>query len=621
LADAILGWLKLIDNNLYKKIIFVFFISAIYIPFFYMQVSAQVSATSLILDGMHKFSPEDNPVYALPSFDDSQWKPVTIPGSWQSQGIEPEENVGWYRIHFTVHGAQYSRLALLLGRIGDADEVFLNGIKIGEEGVIGKRFVEATKVVRLYEIPHDLLKYHGTNVIAVRVLNTYLNGGIFDAGVTVGDYNTLLITKLKRDKTIGIAEFCFFTFFAIFFVTCFFFYIKGLRDKEYIYFWLFISLYAMLFVLGSLSFYNAGFKTPYIQQIINSISTLIPASLVLLLIYVYQKKFNIYIKSLLLTFFTIALINALYPVYVLKHFLYNVWKVTFIATAAFTVFLAVKAYLKKAYESAPILLGITGLVIGFILESIGGLDLLQITGFFLWDYSVAFFMICIMYALTARYMRIKELQSASVRIFKAHEDERKRLAREIHDGVGPSLLSIKLRLQMLEAQAKAGNQVEGESLSELLSEVTNTTEELRAVAMDLRPSFLENIDIIDAIRWHAEKLQERLGMQINVTTDGMTDIDSKMKDTIYRIYQETLSNAVKHSEATAVDIVLRMDGNFFSLEVKDNGKGFDPAHAETTEEGMGLSTIRERVELLGGILRIKSSDTMGTSVSIEVPVE
>jgi len=285
------------------------------------------------------------------------------------------------------------------------------------------------------------------------------------------------------------------------------------------------------------------------------------------------------------------------------------------------VFLALKAYMKKVHESAPILLGITGLAIGFILESIGGLDLLQITGFFLWDYSIAFFMICIMYALTARYVRNKELQSTSVRIFKAHEDERKRLAREIHDGVGPSLLSIKLRLQMLEAQVNAGKPVEEESFPELISEVTNTMDELRAVAMNLRPSFLENIDIVDALRWHARKSQERLEMQIEIKTEGVINIDPKMKDTIYRIYQETLNNAVKHSGATIVEVTLRMNGKILFLEVKDNGKGFDQTSKETKDEGLGLDTIRERVELLGGILRIKSSDRMGTSVSVEVPVE
>ena len=75
----------------------------------------------------------------------------------------------------------------MLGRIGDVDEVFLKGVKIGGEGLIAERFVEATKVERLYRIPGDLLRYEGTNVLAVKVMNTYLNGGIFDEGVTIGD--------------------------------------------------------------------------------------------------------------------------------------------------------------------------------------------------------------------------------------------------------------------------------------------------------------------------------------------------------------------------------------------------------------------------------------------------
>jgi two-component system sensor histidine kinase DegS len=174
---------------------------------------------------------------------------------------------------------------------------------------------------------------------------------------------------------------------------------------------------------------------------------------------------------------------------------------------------------------------------------------------------------------------------------------------------------------MLEAQVKGGNSVEKESFPELISEVTNTIDELRAVAMDLRPSFLENIDIVDALNWHAKKIHERLGMQINIKTEGRIQIDPKMKDTIYRIYQETLNNAVKHSGATIVEVALRLNGKFLSLEIKDNGKGFDLNSRETKDEGLGLDTIRERVELLGGILRIKSSDRMGTSVSVEVPVE
>lgn len=603
-----------------KTIIIVFFIGLI---LHCATINAQIPEHYIILDGLHKFSPGDNPAWSSPRHDDSQWQSIKVPGSWQSQEIKPVKGIGWYRIHFTAPDSlRYFQPAILLGRIGDADEVFVNGVKIGGEGLIGERFVEATKVERLYIIPANLLRHNDVNLIAVRVINTYLNGGIFDKNITIGDYNALLIEKFKRDKYIIAVEFCFFTFFAIFFITCLFFCIKGLRVKEYIYFWLFISLYGILFILGSVTFYNTGLKTLLIQQTINTFAALLPASLILLLIYVYQEKLNFYTKLFLLTFPIIALTATIFPGYSSRIYLYKLWKISFIFSAAFIVFHAVRAYLRKFYESGPILLGITGLIAGFILESVGGLDLLHITGFFLWDYSAGFFMICVMYALTARYTRIKEeLQSASVKILDAHEDERKRLARELHDGIGTSLLAIKLRLQMLEAKAKEGVPVEKELFLELISDIANSIDELRAIAMDLRPSFLENTDIVDAIIWHAGKVQEKLGIQMNVNADGLIKISSKTKDNIYRIYQEALSNAVKHSGATEVNVVLKMKGKFLSLEIKDNGKGFDQTRAERKGAGLGLYTIKERVQLLGGILRIKSSDKMGTSIWIEVPVE
>ncbi len=417
--------------------------------FYYPNAQAQNFNDYLILDGLHKFSPDDSTEYSSPGYDDSQWKSIAVPGSWQSQKIKPARGIGWYRIHFAFPANfKVSMPAILLGRIGDADEVFLNGVKIGGEGFINERFVEATKVVRLYRLPQNLLK-NKTNLIAIRVINTYLNGGIFDRDVLIGDYNRLLIEKFRRDRNTLILEFCFFTFFAMFFITCLFFYMKGIRDREYMYFWLFTLLYSVLFVFGSVSFYNMGLKTPLIQQTIILLSTILPVSLILLLTNIHQKKLGLYLKLLLLVFPLTALALVLFPDYTSRIFLYKLWRLFFILAAIFIVFHAIRAYYGKVHESGPILLGITGLIIGLILESVGGMDFLHITGFFLWDYSVVFFMICVMYALAARYTRIKdELREASLKIFEAHEDERKRLARELHR-VGQSLLSVKLRLKML----------------------------------------------------------------------------------------------------------------------------------------------------------------------------
>ncbi len=578
---------------------------------------------NIVLDGSHKYSPGDDPAWSLPTYEDSKWQSIIVPGSWQSQGTKSEKGIGWYRIHFAVtDGLRNMQLAILLGRIGDTDEVFLNGVRIGGEGLIGERFVEATKVNRLYIIPSGLLKYKEDNLLSIRVMNTYLNGGIFDRDIIIGDYNHLLAKKLNRDKYVLVMESCFFTFFAIFFVTCLFFYVQGLRDREYIYFWLFITAYGTLFFLGSLAFYNTGMKTVLVQHTINTLAALLPASLIMLLMRIYHEETPSYIKPVLLIYFLIAPATVLFPEYPLRGYLNKVWGINFILTAVFLVFSAMKAYRKRFYESGYILSGVTGLIAGLVLESVGGVDLLQVTGFFLWDYSAVFFMICLMCALTARYVRIREeLQSASVRIFDAHEEERGRLARELHDGIGPSLLAIKLRLRMLEAKAREGVPIGKEEFPELISDISNSIEELRTVAMDLRPSFLENVDITDAVNWHAEKIKEKLGIQIKVASEELTEIAPKTKDTIYRIYQEALSNSIKHSGATMINVVLKMKDDFLSLEIRDNGKGFDPGRQDRRGKGLGLYTMRERVELLSGIFSIKSSERTGTSIYIEVPVK
>jgi len=224
-----------------------------------------------------------------------------------------------------------------------------------------------------------------------------------------------------------------------------------------------------------------------------------------------------------------------------------------------------------------------------------------------------------MYALTSRYTRIKELQSASVKIFNAHEEERKRLARELHDGIGTSLLATKMKLEMLEAQANDNISTYKRELPELISEIDHSIGELRAVSADLRPSFLENTDLVAAIKWHAKKVKERSGIEINVSSGDIGQISLKIKENFYRIFQEALNNAVKHSGSTRVEVLLSRNKSYMVLEIQDNGRGFRSSGAEQ-DQGIGLYTIRERVELLGGIIKIKSSDKIGTDIFIEVPI-
>jgi signal transduction histidine kinase len=138
--------------------------------------------------------------------------------------------------------------------------------------------------------------------------------------------------------------------------------------------------------------------------------------------------------------------------------------------------------------------------------------------------------------------------------------------------------------------------------------------------MDLRPSFLENTELVEAIKWHAKKVKERSGIEVNVSAGDIGQISLKIKENFYRIFQEALNNALKHSGATKAEVLLSRDKSYIVLEIQDNGRGFRPDGTEQ-DQGIGLYTIRERVELLGGIIRIKSSDKIGTDIFIEVPIE
>jgi signal transduction histidine kinase len=203
------------------------------------------------------------------------------------------------------------------------------------------------------------------------------------------------------------------------------------------------------------------------------------------------------------------------------------------------------------------------------------------------------------------------------RVVEAQELERRRLARELHDETGQALTSILLRLKPLE-QSAASEEARAEvaSVREL---VVSTLQDVRRLAVELRPSALDDFGLVPAVERLAETFREQTGLAVDLEAQLADErLPSEVETALYRVVQEALTNVVKHSGADRVSILLARKSRAVVAVVEDDGSGFDPG---TTREGaLGLAGMRERVGLVGGRLRIESSAETGTTLVAEVPL-
>jgi signal transduction histidine kinase/streptogramin lyase len=212
-------------------------------------------------------------------------------------------------------------------------------------------------------------------------------------------------------------------------------------------------------------------------------------------------------------------------------------------------------------------------------------------------------------------------QEFSRRLMESQEQERQRLAAELHDSVGQSLLVIKNRAVM--ALEHSANQKLTEQITELSNVATHALRDVRGMAQDLRPFQLDELGLTKAILAMTRRLADSSNIQFHADIpdlNGELPKDSEIH--FYRIIQELLTNTVKHSKATKANLTVRKAGPILRALIQDNGCGFDASGSgpeSSVQSGFGLRSIRERVRALNGRLQLDSRAGEGTSVTIEVP--
>jgi signal transduction histidine kinase len=208
-------------------------------------------------------------------------------------------------------------------------------------------------------------------------------------------------------------------------------------------------------------------------------------------------------------------------------------------------------------------------------------------------------------------------------IITAQEEERKRIARELHDETGQALASVMVGLRNVE-EASSAAEVQTR-LADLRGVASATLESVRRLALELRPSVLDDLGLVAALRRYATEYTMRFKIPVTVQIVGLDDfrLASEIETALYRIVQEALTNIAKYARATHVSVLLEHRDGQISAIVEDNGCGFDAEQVLRTgaaENRLGLYGMRERAELVGGALTVEAQTGCGTTVFVRVPV-
>jgi signal transduction histidine kinase/DNA-binding response OmpR family regulator len=210
-----------------------------------------------------------------------------------------------------------------------------------------------------------------------------------------------------------------------------------------------------------------------------------------------------------------------------------------------------------------------------------------------------------------------ELRAMANRLVQLQEEERRNIARELHDQIGQSLTALKL---MMSQAVRSSAETRDSILNDSQAVITELIQQVREMSLKLRPSMLDDLGLLPTLLWYIERYTRQTQIKVNFEHSGLQRRFTPETNTaVYRIVQEALTNVARYAKVNEVEVRIWADDSIMSLEVKDRGCGFDVSKL-TAKASTGISGMRERAQMLGGNLMINSSTGAGTCLTAEVPI-
>lgn len=562
----------------------------------------------------------DELAWSGPELDDSAWVPVRLDRSWHAQNLTPDGRVGhygWYRLRFTLEPGRTNAWMLSAGFVGNVSELWLNGVRIGGVGSFGVPEVTAQRSIHAAVVPPGLLR-PGTNLFAVRVRNVVGAGGIL--GGPVGLFPADLFARtwkryeLQREATrVAIAALC-----LGWALVPALFRLVGDDKRE--------------FAGSGWPAFLLGVQVLLFTQVLNAHEVKEFSAVLALLAWLISACFPLSLYGLarnlagksrrwdawmvlgLLVYLPVSLaladrlerMLAAYAVYML-------WALTGI------VWRALRAAPERRWLGRALAAGAVALAIGGVLDALMTAWPLLPQAALWWDpmdLGVLAFLFLFAGSLLRRHVLARRReQELSARLVSTHSEERRQLGRQLHDGVLQDVLHWRMRAEMA-ALAKAPEEARA-ALVEVGGGLAGAAGELRTLAEDLQPLVARDVPLEEALRRLADRFEQRHGVTVKVGSRLATELPAPVRETLYRIAQEAVNNACRHSGAQEIIVSLGEEAGGSWLEVRDAGQGFDPAAVPAGH--LGLRFLRDHAEWIGGRLSVQSAPGRGTTVRVELP--
>lgn len=588
------------------------------VPFFFQDDSIAVKPLFELPQGGVLFHRGDNPEWADPDLDDSNWIPVILPDNWWERGIRPMGAKGWYRIPFYLDESyQDETLVISFGYIGSISELFLNGDRIGGEGSFHPVSIPPQRTLHSAILPNYLLNYGDTpNLLSVRVKSLVGAGGLLSDSIAIYSSDSFWDVKEQAEYSretwkiivFSICLVCFFLFMGISYL------IKdryrgAYRATAWIAFanGFGVLYHSHLFQTASGISFSAVFAY-FVMTII------LPVAIYYLARSVSRSKWLRWFDGIMILSVTayISMMLALGSNFHLGALIYSVFS---IIALTLSLILIINGVRQKIDNAAVVLFGL------MVFITAGSWELISLAWGWL-PYATLFwgpvelgiigFLLSMSWVLLNRYFKLyRREQMLGQRLLRIQDDERQRIGHNLHDGIAQDLIALQYEIRLLEQRSAEQDTEQLRQVSKYTKEILSRT---RSLAEDFQPFSQGERSLIPSIEDWQKQLRKNNSVEF-INDLSSVDVDGSIAEAIYRINQEASQNACRHGKANVIKVRLsELSNDTVSLEIEDNGVGFDPLQINKTS--LGIRFMKDRAEACGGQFDLKSEPGKGCTVSV-----